>query len=89
MVDDSLAKLVGTRSEYISPSLSLLAPNDRPQTLCVFCPLSRWYKRTHWECFCSEFKSLMFDGSPLIGPVYACDAREIEVVRLNAEQEKE
>lgn len=41
---------------------------------------------TGWNCFCSEFKSLTYEGPEKIGPVTACDARELELIRLKAEE---
>ena len=84
MAEDFEVKLLGSLTAYLPPALALA--NEFPQTLCTYCPLSRWYKRSTWECFCTEYKSLMYDGtSKKVEPVVACDARELELIRLKAE----
>lgn len=84
MTDQSEIVLKGAKCDYRSPAQSLL--NERPKTLCSYCPLARWYKRTTWYCFCSEFKTISYDqAAKLTTAVQACDARELEIIRLNAE----
>ena len=84
MTDQSDIELEGAKLDYMSPALNLL--DDVPMTMCSVCPLARWYKRDGWHCFCSEFKALMYEErAGNIAPVRVCDARELEIIRLNAE----
>lgn len=88
MNDDSEKRLTGQQTEYRSPSLSVIPLKEIPYTLCASCPLSRWYKRGGWNCFCSEFRTLTLDETvKATAPVYACDARELEIIKMNAERE--
>jgi hypothetical protein len=84
MAEESKVKLIGNSTDYRPPVLAKM--QEFPHTLCSYCPLSRWYKRRSWECFCIEYKSLMYDEvSNKVEPVVACDARELELIRLKAE----
>ena len=84
MTDQSEIGLKGAKVDYTPPAQSLL--NERPKTLCSYCPLARWYKRDGWHCFCSEFKTLIYDEKGgNITPVRVCDARELEIMRLKDE----
>ena len=78
-------EIEGQKTTYRSPSL-VNAP-DAPKTLCANCPLARWYWRSEWNCFCSEFKAIIYDEQAANRrPVLACDARELEITRLSAEK---
>ncbi len=83
MTDQSEIVIKGAKPYYRPPAQSIL--KERPKTLCSYCPLARWYKRIEWHCFCSEFKMLVYQGPADVAPVEVCDARELEIIRLNAE----
>lgn len=76
----------GANIDYIPPSLRHIKSDERPRTLCARCTLARWYERGGWNCFCSEFKSSTYSEKGK--PVTLCDARELEIIRLKAEQKE-
>jgi len=82
MTDQSKLELKGAQF-VLSPAQELF--DEAHETLCSVCPLARWYKRVEWYCFCSEFKKLMYEGPTNVAPVVVCDARELEIMRLNDE----
>lgn len=84
MADQSEIELEGAKFHYMSPAQELL--DEAIGTLCSICPLARWYKREGWHCFCSEFKTFMYDEKAgNVAPVRVCDGRELEVARLTEE----
>jgi len=76
----------GANIDYIPPSLRHIESKKRPDTLCARCTLARWYKKDGWNCFCSEFKFSTYSEKGK--PVTLCDARELEIIRLKAEQKE-
>lgn len=84
MTEESEFKLIGTQADYRPPSLKMA--NEFPHTLCSYCPLSRWYKRTAWNCYCLQYNRIMYDkAGKQIKPVVMCDARELEIIRLKGQ----
>ena len=89
MAENSREKLVGMQTEYVPPSFRNMSAGEKPYTLCAYCPLARWYKRNGWSCFCSDFRTLSYDGTGKAdSPVTQCDARELEIVRLQTKQKE-
>ena len=60
----------------------------KPMPLCVVCPSAQWYRieddkgEAHLECFCTEFRGVMFDRRKR--GVTACDGRTDAVERDRA-----
>lgn len=79
-------KLTLTPSPYISPLLSRLPQEHRPDPLpaCATCPAAMWRTtRTRIECLCRTANRISWDGRQ--DPTLFCDGREAAIARLEEE----
>lgn len=59
---------------WTGPTLRSSKSLPQPLPLCADCPAAWWYQAAgNLECFCTKFRSVMFDHRA--NAVTACDAR--------------
>ncbi len=90
MTDDD-RRLLLEQATYIGPVVDearSLLEAMKPLPLCVVCPSAQWYRieddkgEAHLECFCIEFRGVMYDRRKR--GVTACDGRTDAIERDRA-----
>ena len=88
---DAERRLLRDQAAYIGPVVDQardLLELMKPMPLCVVCPSAQWYRieddksKAHLECFCTEFRGVMFDVRRR--GVTACDGRTDAIERDTA-----
>ena len=87
-MNDAERRLLQEQAAYVGPVIEASRPlleQMQPMPLCVVCPSAQWYRITddkleaHLECFCTEFRGVMFDRRKR--GVTACDGRSDAIER--------
>lgn len=79
---------------YISPVLKMLDPQSRPRPspACETCPASLWFSlKDQLKCFCTRMHVLTWDtlADDPPSPVLACDGRQLALMALADQMERE